>query len=559
MQHEILRRAGDAVADPLHPRGVDAGIDRRFVRRRQIARPVAGVVGVRAAQKAVRHRIALLQRGAVVVPDAPRLALPDQPLILQRLGIAFTNRAQAADARIHHRLRHHRLVGLVVAVAAIADDVDDDVVVEGIAVVERQPGDEEDGVGIVAVDVEYRRLDRLRRLGAVERRARLQRRAGGEADLVVDDDVDRAADAVAPGLRQIEGLGDDALPGEGGVAVEYDRHDAVARIGVIAEGVLPGAHAAEHDRRDHFEMGGIEGQRDADVAAVGGDLRIVALVILDVAGAGEIARKDAAVELAEQLPRRLAQRIDQHVEPTAMGHADDDILDALLAAALDDLVQHRDQRLAALQRKALLADIAPVQIALQPLGRRQLFQHPPSRRVVELEAPLAERLLQPLRDPAPLPRRGEVEALGRQRAAIDALENADHLAQRHRLVGIDRRHQHVLVEIPRRQLVLLQRQPEGALAAAHAERIGVGHQVAQRAVGGDQPVRALELAQPLHLLGRRFGAIAGWLPRRRALHAGEEAPPLLRHGIGVLAPARLHLLDIGGIAGIERGGGPVVS
>ena len=47
---------------------------------------------------------------------------------------------------------------------------------------------------------------------------------GGEAELVVDDDVHRAAGAVAGQARQVERLGHHALAGEGGVAVDEHGH-----------------------------------------------------------------------------------------------------------------------------------------------------------------------------------------------------------------------------------------------------------------------------------------------------------------------------------------------
>jgi hypothetical protein len=46
---------------------------------------------------------------------------------------------------------------------------------------------------------------------------------GGEADLVVDDQVDGAADPVALDVAQVERLGHHALAGEGGVAVDAGR------------------------------------------------------------------------------------------------------------------------------------------------------------------------------------------------------------------------------------------------------------------------------------------------------------------------------------------------
>jgi len=48
---------------------------------------------------------------------------------------------------------------------------------------------------------------------------------GGEADLVVDDDVDGAVSRVVGQVGQVERLEDDALAAERGVAVQEDRHN----------------------------------------------------------------------------------------------------------------------------------------------------------------------------------------------------------------------------------------------------------------------------------------------------------------------------------------------
>ena len=55
-----------------------------------------------------------------------------------------------------------------------------------------------------------------------------------------------------------------------------------------------------------------------------------------------------------------------------MRHADDAFFDALCAALLDQIVEQRDQRVAAFEREALLADVLGVQVALEAFGRRQL-------------------------------------------------------------------------------------------------------------------------------------------------------------------------------------------
>ena len=77
------------------------------------------------------------------------------------------------------------------------------------------------GFGIVGVDVDDRHLEALGEIAGVERTARVAG-FGREAQLIVGDDVDRAACPVTGQQREIERLGDNTLTGEGGVAVNQD-------------------------------------------------------------------------------------------------------------------------------------------------------------------------------------------------------------------------------------------------------------------------------------------------------------------------------------------------
>ena len=57
-----------------------------------------------------------------------------------------------------------------------------------------------------------------------------------------------------------------------------------------------------------------------------------------------------------------------------MRHADDDLLDAELAAALDDLLQRRHHRLGAVEPEALGAGVFHVGERLEGLGLDQLVE-----------------------------------------------------------------------------------------------------------------------------------------------------------------------------------------
>ena len=124
-------------------------------------------------------------------------------------------------APVQQRLREGRLVAFVVAPPAVAVHVDDDVALELAAKVHRQPHDLRHGLRIFAVDVEDRDLQHLGHVGGVGARPRFVGRRG-EADLVVDDDVQRAADRVAGQLAEVERLLHDPFAGERGVAVDQN-------------------------------------------------------------------------------------------------------------------------------------------------------------------------------------------------------------------------------------------------------------------------------------------------------------------------------------------------
>ena len=148
------------------------------------------------------------------------------------------------------------------AEAAVADKVDDDVLVELVTVVECETRHEQHGFGVVAIDVEDRGLDHLADIGAVGRRARVKRIAGRKADLVVDDDMHGAAGRETACLGELQRLHDNTLSGECRVAMNENRHDLLA-MHVLAPD-LSRPDGSLDDRTDNLEMRWIEAKRDVD-------------------------------------------------------------------------------------------------------------------------------------------------------------------------------------------------------------------------------------------------------------------------------------------------------
>ena len=375
----------------------DPGLDRREREVGRQARPGPAEAGLH------RHRVVLAAVDlAVLLLHLVAEGLGDRLDLVGRelaghdelLGVELADRHPVADLAVHQRLGERRLVPLVVAVAAIADHVDDDVLAECLAEVERQLADEDDRLRILAVDVEDRHLDHLGDIGAVPGRPTLARRRG-EADLVVDDDVDRPAGAIPVQLREVQGLGHQPLAGEGGIAVDQDRQAELAVP--VLEPPLLGPDPPLDDRVDGLQVARVGGQRQVDLVLVRRDVvGREAEVILDVAVAAD-GLGQVLLELAEDHPVRLVQRVRQHVEPAPVRHPEHDLADPERGRPLDDRVQERDQHLAPFEREPLLADIVRGQERLEQLGRIELVDDPPFLPQVE-PRPVPDRL-HPLLEP----------------------------------------------------------------------------------------------------------------------------------------------------------------
>ena len=167
------------------------------------------------------------------------------------------------DFLVKRRLGEERFVALVVAMAPVAIHIDDDVALEVLAELEREPGAPGDRERVVSINVKNRRLDHFGDVGGIKRGAGVGGQRG-EADLVIDDDVDRAAGAVAGKLGHVEYLRDDALAGERGIAMEEQREDLAAVVGVLEDALAGPGHPFD-DGIDRLEMARIRSEPDGDL------------------------------------------------------------------------------------------------------------------------------------------------------------------------------------------------------------------------------------------------------------------------------------------------------
>src|SRR5690625_3855385 len=85
----------------------------------------------------------------------------------QRVDVETTRRGLIGDEVVHARLRHRRIVALVMSTATVGNQVDDHVAVETLAVFVGQLGGLDHSFWIITVDVEDRRLNGPGHIGRV--------------------------------------------------------------------------------------------------------------------------------------------------------------------------------------------------------------------------------------------------------------------------------------------------------------------------------------------------------------------------------------------------------
>ena len=145
-------------------------------------------------------------------------------------------------------------------------------------------------LGIIGVHVYDGDSVALGQVARVDSRATIMR-VSSEADLVVYDDVERAAHAVSLEPRHVQRLSDYALGGEGRVSVHQDReHSVEVGLGVLAAALelLRACHSRDNGVHE-FEMARVRSQTNQDgTDPVDLSLVLGAMVVFHVACACDV-------------------------------------------------------------------------------------------------------------------------------------------------------------------------------------------------------------------------------------------------------------------------------
>ena len=245
-------------------------------------------------------------------------------------------------------------------------------------------------------------------------------------------------------------------------------------------------------------------------------------VILDVAGAVRLRRVQVALELAEDLRVRLADDVGQHVEPSAVGHADHDLVEPVLGGLVDRRVHHRNDGLRTFERESFLPNVFRLQERLEGLGGIHLGQDV----LLLRDGRLVVLDLDPLLQPLLLLGLEDVRVFDADVAAVRVAQQTKHVAQLLVLGAGEAVDLELAVEVPQRQAVRVHIEVGVAAEAGlvQPQRVDVGHQVAAVAVGRDQ----LEDATVLVL--DRVGVVGA--PAHRLVRDAQLAEDLVEEVVG---------------------------
>ncbi len=323
------------------------------------------------------------------------------------------------DALVKQRLRDRRIVHFAVAVAAVADDVHDDLAAEFRAKLRGDLADAHHRVRVFRVDVKDGYGLAFGNVRSEARRVLLDRK-GREPDQIIHDDVNCSADGVSLQVSQIQRLRPDALPGKRRVSMHDDGNNFVESfrraVDISAAQAIAGllrAGPSHGHRIDGLEMARIRNQVHADLFAARRDVRAgCADVVFHVARAQHAARINI-LKTGDNFMGRLARRVNHYVQPPAVAHGHDRRDRPVLRRRVQHRVQQRNQRGNAFQGKSLRAQVPRLQNLLEKVGADQPLQNP-------FLIDFARWPFDALRDPAPPLWIWQVHEFSPDRAAINA-------------------------------------------------------------------------------------------------------------------------------------------
>src|ERR1700716_57315 len=181
-------------------------------------------------------------------------------------------------------------------------------------------------------------------------------RIGRKPDLIVNDEVDRAARAIGLNLAELQDLAHNALPAEGRIGMHQKSKHVTPAFLSAAERFLACAYSSKCDPINRLEMRRIIAISDANDGIAKHAVTGVAEMIRHVARYFYIVGKCAPpLELVQQRCQRFLDDIGHDVETATRGAADDHVAQAKFGTPCQNSIEPGYHRLSAFGPEALLA------------------------------------------------------------------------------------------------------------------------------------------------------------------------------------------------------------
>jgi hypothetical protein len=192
------------------------------------------------------------------------------------------------DDLVHERLGETRVVQFIMSHFTVANNINDDVLSESLAVLSSVLKDLGDIFHGVSVNMENRGVNALSDISAVSSRSSLVG-SGSKSDLVVNYDVDGTSNVIVFKGLHLKGLLNNTLTCEGCVTMDLDWYHTSSVSLISTEEMLLSASSATDNRVDSFQMGRVSEHSNFNlfvVVAIGSS-QSCSKMVLDITLTGE--------------------------------------------------------------------------------------------------------------------------------------------------------------------------------------------------------------------------------------------------------------------------------
>ena len=263
------------------------------------------------------------------------------PFAHQLLAVDLPHGGMVLNLLVQSGLGECGFVTLVVPVLAVANQVDHHILSEFLAIFECQFHGMNGLLRAVAVDVKDGCKNHLGQVGSILGGTAIFRK-GGKPDLVVDDDMYGSAGLVGVKLRHIQRFSHHTLAREGRIPVYQDGDDIFLWMLLVVM-VLQRPGGALHYGVDRFEVARVGQQLQLDgIAILGLVFSLGAEMIFHITRSLDTVGIKVALKIGKNLAVRFIQQIHQEIQPTPVGHTQEDFFHAGVSRLLQHEIHHRD-------------------------------------------------------------------------------------------------------------------------------------------------------------------------------------------------------------------------